>query len=302
MDLSSEELSRVCNRFRVLIIGRRNAGKTTILEKMTGSEAGTKPKIRDKEGRLVDDPTLVKAGLERGMSVIDYEITYPSSPRFVFHDSRGIEAGAESNSHGTEAGERHDSSKLRIEYIQKFIDDRAQRRRTEDQLHAIWFCMPMDTPRVPSDEFELAFLEKVNNNVPVIAVLTKYEALVDRVKAEYKGRQVAKSDILNLLTKKTFEAIKDETLAIIFAMAQQNSMKLACQLTFEQNLAPIFSKLKIATKMDNAAALYEHLINQGLKFLPFWNLIVSCYSHSLFLSYITLIYLCHIYSCFTFSM
>jgi hypothetical protein len=31
----------------------------------------------------------------------------------------------------------------------------------------------------------------------VIAVLTKYEALVDRVKDEYKGRQLAKSDILN---------------------------------------------------------------------------------------------------------
>ena len=53
MDLSSEELSRVCDRFRVLIIGRRNAGKTTILEKMTGSEAGAKPQIRDKEGHLV---------------------------------------------------------------------------------------------------------------------------------------------------------------------------------------------------------------------------------------------------------
>ncbi|KAF8497068.1 hypothetical protein F5888DRAFT_1700032, partial [Russula emetica] len=125
--------------------------------------------------------------------------------------------------------------------------------------------MPMDTPRVPSDEFELAFLEKVNHNVPVIAVLTKYEALVDRVKGEYKGRQVAKSDILNyakmnvfdplknvthvpaaiiqthhnrkgceLLTKKTFEAINDETLATIFAMAQQNSIKLACQQIFKQ--------------------------------------------------------------------
>jgi hypothetical protein len=67
------------------------------------------------------------------MSVIDYEITYPSSPRFVFHDSRGIEAGAESDSHGVEG---HD--KLRIEYIQKFIDDRAQQTRLEDQLHAIW--------------------------------------------------------------------------------------------------------------------------------------------------------------------
>jgi len=53
MELSSYDLSRICKRFRVLIIGRRNAGKTTILEKMTGSEVGDKPEIRDKEGRLV---------------------------------------------------------------------------------------------------------------------------------------------------------------------------------------------------------------------------------------------------------
>jgi len=200
--------------------------------------------------------------LERGMSVIDYEITYPSSPGFVFHDSRGIEAGAESDSHGTADGEGHDASKLRIEYIQKFIDNRAQERRTRDQLHAIWFCMPMDNPRVPSDEFELAFLKKVNTNVPVIAVLTKYEALVNRVKNE-STIQVAKrlekyatenvfnplrntnvlaaivkthhkGDGCELLTKKTFDAINDETLATIFAMAQQNSVKLACQLTLKK--------------------------------------------------------------------
>ncbi|KAF8499786.1 hypothetical protein F5888DRAFT_1611153, partial [Russula emetica] len=226
---------------------------------------------------------------QRGMSVIDYEITYPSSPRFVFHDSRGIEAGAESDCHGTEAGEGHDSSKLRIEYIQKFIDDRAQQTRIEDHLHAIWFCMPMDTPRVPSDEFELAFLEKT---VPVIAVLTKYEALVDRVKGEYKGRQVPKSDILNyarmnvfnplknakhspaaivqthhkgsgceLLVTKTFEALNDEALASIFAMAQQNSMKLACQLTFKQNLYVFFYKYYITPIF----MFSEHLFPQNLK-------------------------------------
>ncbi len=70
--------------------------------------------------------------------MIDHEITYTNNPRFVFHDSRGIEAGAESDSHGTGAGGRHDSSKLRVEYIQKFIDDRTQQRHIEDQLHAIW--------------------------------------------------------------------------------------------------------------------------------------------------------------------
>ena len=71
------------------------------------------------------------------MSMIDYEITYPSSPRFVFHDSRGIEAGAESDTHGTETG-GHEPYELRMEYIQRFIDDRAQRTRTKDQIHAIW--------------------------------------------------------------------------------------------------------------------------------------------------------------------
>ena len=68
------------------------------------------------------------------MSMIDYEITYPSSPRFVFHDSRGIEAGAESDPHGR----ADETSKLRMEYIQKFIHDRAQEKRIKDQLHAIW--------------------------------------------------------------------------------------------------------------------------------------------------------------------
>jgi hypothetical protein len=86
--------------------------------------------------------------------------------------------------------------------------------------------------------------------------------------------------------------MKDETLATIFAMAQQNSMKFACQLTFKQNLyvyfidiilhllylyilrtQSILSKLKLATKMENTAALYEHLVDRGLKFLPFWNLV-----------------------------
>jgi hypothetical protein len=59
MDISSDDLSRLCKRFRVLIIRRRNAGKTTIPEKMSGSEVGAKPEIRDKEGRLVVGASLI---------------------------------------------------------------------------------------------------------------------------------------------------------------------------------------------------------------------------------------------------
>jgi hypothetical protein len=45
----------------------------------------------------------------------------------------------------------------------------------------------------------------------VIAVLTKYEALVDRVKDEYKGSQVLKSDILNYVKTNVLNPLKNVT-------------------------------------------------------------------------------------------
>jgi hypothetical protein len=43
----------LCPHFRVLVIGRANAGKTTILEKVCGVAKGTKPIIYDKDGEFV---------------------------------------------------------------------------------------------------------------------------------------------------------------------------------------------------------------------------------------------------------
>jgi GTPase SAR1 family protein len=59
MELSSDDLRYLYKQYRVLIIGRRNAGKTTILEKMTGSDEGARPVIRNKEGHLVVRTSLV---------------------------------------------------------------------------------------------------------------------------------------------------------------------------------------------------------------------------------------------------
>ena len=40
-----------CPYFRILVIGRANAGKTTILEKVCGVAKGTNPTINDKNGK-----------------------------------------------------------------------------------------------------------------------------------------------------------------------------------------------------------------------------------------------------------
>jgi len=41
---------KMCPRFRVLIVGRANSGKTTILKKMCDAAAEEKPIVLDKSG------------------------------------------------------------------------------------------------------------------------------------------------------------------------------------------------------------------------------------------------------------
>lgn len=47
--------------------------------------------------------------------------------------------------------------------------------------------------------------------MPVIAVLTKYEALVDRVRGEHEGRQAKKSDILNYAKNNVLDPLNGVT-------------------------------------------------------------------------------------------
>ena len=83
------------------------------------------------------------------MSEIEYEITFKSNPLFVFHDSRGIEAGTDS----------YENSKLRLDYVLKFIDDRSRTPRLKDQLHAIWYEL-LKSLQSPTAHFELGFASR----------------------------------------------------------------------------------------------------------------------------------------------
>lgn len=53
MSRTDQQLRALFPRFRILIMGRRNSGKTTILRKMVGSEDGAL-EIRDEKGRLAE--------------------------------------------------------------------------------------------------------------------------------------------------------------------------------------------------------------------------------------------------------
>ncbi|KAJ7466534.1 hypothetical protein FB451DRAFT_1261105 [Mycena latifolia] len=308
MSLTINQIKERCPRFRILVLGRRNAGKTTILKKMCGSD-GNDLEIVNVEGEKVD-PSILEPNRQRGMSNIENEITFKSNPRFVFHDSRGIEAGAE----------HEENSPLSTEYLWNFLEKRSETIKIREQVHAIWFCIPMDNPRAPSAEFELAFFNVKRSPVPVIAVFTKFESLLDEAydtlpedddssdeerdeeawkaaqskfkatilkaiqSTKYPPDQFVQLQNLNevatecaALTEKTYVAIRNKTLADLFALAQRNSMSIGNQKVLEEILRETQGWMQ-RMGIDNTQII-ESVYKYVRDYIPFWRVDdVSAYS------------------------
>ena len=143
-------------RFRILIIGRANSGKTTILRRLCN--ATEEPTILSPNGekvhyivkfhtryltsmsiisdRVIGPYTIpgrkwfVNCRLysinilttQRGEQDIENQIIYESKPDFVFHDSRGFEAGSDQE----------------MKLVQEFINKRSSSENVDERLHAIW--------------------------------------------------------------------------------------------------------------------------------------------------------------------
>ncbi|KAK7464201.1 hypothetical protein VKT23_006367 [Stygiomarasmius scandens] len=135
------ELRQKCGRFRILVIGRANAGKTTLCQRMCNTE--DPPIVHDKDGNVVN----ILPGQERGIHDINNEITYEANPGFVFHDSGGFESG----------------SREELGIVRAFIKARAEGTDLSKQLHAIWICLPVDDDR-PLLPTEMEFFKEESNS------------------------------------------------------------------------------------------------------------------------------------------
>ncbi|KAJ7789513.1 hypothetical protein B0H14DRAFT_239811 [Mycena olivaceomarginata] len=143
-------------KFRVLIAGRANAGKTTILQRVCGTTESLETyRIVDGERTKIQlSPTS-----DRGEHEITDELEFSNHDGYVFHDSCGLENG----------------STKELETLQKFVRERAEKNKLKERLHVIWYCIPMDDRR-PSLNIEPLKALQIDKNVPVIAVFTKCDA------------------------------------------------------------------------------------------------------------------------------
>ncbi|KAF8262699.1 hypothetical protein EI94DRAFT_663842 [Lactarius quietus] len=121
--------------FRVLVVGRANAGKTSILQRVC--ETTESPTIY-RDGEVVTlDPSV-----NRGEHKIDDELLFSNHLGYVFHDSMGIESG----------------STEELEILKEFIQRKCGEKQLRNRLHAIWYCVPMDNHR---PELDLKFYDKI---------------------------------------------------------------------------------------------------------------------------------------------
>ncbi|KAF5378748.1 hypothetical protein D9615_007008 [Tricholomella constricta] len=167
--LSPEDLEEVrlyAGKFRILIIGRANAGKTTILQKVC--KTNELPEVFDYAGYEVDQAGILDPSARRGMHDINHRLVFKSNPAFVFHDSRGFESGGVDE----------------LEAVKEFIAERAKHEELGDQLHAIWYCLPMDNSRPITRAEEIFFNEVGTGRVPVILIFTKFDGFVKSKFAE----------------------------------------------------------------------------------------------------------------------
>ncbi|KZP15285.1 hypothetical protein FIBSPDRAFT_85292 [Athelia psychrophila] len=158
-----------CPHFRILVMGKSNAGKTTILKKVCNTV--DEPKIFSPSGDQID-ASVVAPSTERGYHDIDNEMIFKSNPEFIFHDSRGFESGSVDET----------------ETVKKFLSERAQGGELKDQVHAVWYCLPTNTARPILAADEMFFNGCGIGKAPVIVIFTKFDGLVTTSFNELRGR------------------------------------------------------------------------------------------------------------------
>ncbi|KAJ6454330.1 hypothetical protein C8R45DRAFT_1037826 [Mycena sanguinolenta] len=127
-------------KFRVLILGRANAGKTTILERLTGANMDEAEVWRD--GEILPGQAWI----------------------CLSHDSHSVEAG----------------SVTELSTVQQFVDKRSLAvRDVQHQLHVIWICLPLDDCR-ELFESERDIFRLLKGAAPLVVIFTKQDGAVSK--------------------------------------------------------------------------------------------------------------------------
>ncbi|KDQ53786.1 hypothetical protein JAAARDRAFT_136699 [Jaapia argillacea MUCL 33604] len=217
MDDRTLRLRRKYSRFRVLVMGKANAGKTTILQKVCNTT--DQPTILNAQGQKIG-LSAVAPSEERGVHNIEDEMIFAANPRYVFHDSRGFECG----------------STEEFNIIQDFIQSRGRERDLRKQLHVIWYCLPADNAGRLLTGAEARFFQQCDPGaVPVIAIYTKFEDFVLQTQEFLINEGVDEMDAFDQASVTASDRFSREYASIFGGMKFPPSRDVKLQRMYDMN-------------------------------------------------------------------
>ncbi|KAI1742854.1 hypothetical protein F4680DRAFT_445887 [Xylaria scruposa] len=147
--------------FRILVCGKTGVGKSTLINKVFGVE-------------MTEESTTY----DQGVHDINKAFESPNHPGLLIHDSRGWQAGSD-----TELNE-----------IAKFLRHRAFQKNPAEALHVIWFCVNSDVSRIEeADRRTFGVIAQYSSDVPVFIIGTKKDCLIAPRKFELLEMYMKKS-------------------------------------------------------------------------------------------------------------
>ncbi|KDQ09387.1 hypothetical protein BOTBODRAFT_642937 [Botryobasidium botryosum FD-172 SS1] len=245
-------LRKKCGRFRVLVLGRANAGKTTLLKAVCGADGD--PKIL-KEGDNSTSQSLLSPTAERGEHNINTPLVFPSNPGFIFHDSRGFEAGSDEE----------------LKTVKKFIRRKGGMRDMERQLHAIWYCIPTDNEaRLLSGPEQELLRECSTGPVPLVVIFTKFDSLEAKAFHELKGTGLTRQQAQQRAPQHAMTEFQCHYLPHLFGETRcpkhmflrkiQGKMAELIQLTVDAVDVDALKLLLVSVQKNNLELLIEYAV------------------------------------------
>ncbi|KIK16782.1 hypothetical protein PISMIDRAFT_685997 [Pisolithus microcarpus 441] len=232
---TTEELIAQCPRFRILVVGKTGAGKSSLIDRVFGTN--TTGVVDDRPG---------KAKIEDGL-------ISPQNDRFILHDSQGFEPGEGCN----------------YDTVTSFIEARKKEPLIKDQLHAVWFCFPVPIiqygERLLEDGAE-TFLKQSNEalrNIPTVVVFTKYDRLITHVQVapdrdpEADVEAEAKQYLQTHCVEPIRRCLKDKAIlhvAVSSRPDRQRGLDELTKLTYERVTESFTSKPNSVSPVPFAAA------------------------------------------------
>ncbi|KAL4063706.1 hypothetical protein J3A83DRAFT_4192329 [Scleroderma citrinum] len=213
MHADPERIRQTFQKFRILIVGRSNAGKTSILQRVCATT--DRPEIYNAQGERID-LNVVEGSIDRGEHNIENELIFRSNPYFIFHDSCGFEAGS-----------RDEFNKMR-----DFVLDRATTSHLNKRIHAIWYCIAVTDYNRPIVAAEEKFFRECD---------TKKERLQGQIKNELGQTRFPPTNYVQLanmheqsadcgpLLKETATALDEEALKLLLVSTQETNLHLCIE-------------------------------------------------------------------------